>query len=150
MLDPKKPEDLAELRRLAGIWKAQDGLPGPDVNRLLDAVPALVDLVEQLGADRDSAVNGQLQLQDHVTSLMEANEQRVKERDATRANLEQARQDLGAEQAAVAQLQAALETARHNARAYEDDLQDARREIRELQADVRAAQEQVDDARGRL
>jgi hypothetical protein len=47
-LDPKKPEDLAELKRLAAIWRGQEGLPGPDVNDLLDAAPDLVVLVEFL------------------------------------------------------------------------------------------------------
>jgi hypothetical protein len=44
-LDPTKPGELADLKRLGLAWLEQGGLPGRDVRRLLDAVPALVDLV---------------------------------------------------------------------------------------------------------
>ncbi len=47
---PGPTTSLDEVKRLSAIWKAQEGLPGPDVNRLLDAVPELVQELETLAA----------------------------------------------------------------------------------------------------
>jgi hypothetical protein len=40
--DAMTPARLKELQQLFETWKAQDGLPGPDVNRLLDGAGELV------------------------------------------------------------------------------------------------------------
>ncbi len=47
MTDRKKL-DLAEARRLAGIWKSQQGIAGADLKRLLDELPDLLDHVLQV------------------------------------------------------------------------------------------------------
>lgn len=52
--NPRTEAGLAELARLASTWRLQDGLPAPDVTRLLDATPALVDETRALRRELDT------------------------------------------------------------------------------------------------
>ncbi len=74
---PGPTTSLDEVKRLSAIWKAQEGLHGPDVNRLLDAVPELVQELEEYDRQRKL----------YHTDMMAVREQRdvaMRERDEAR------------------------------------------------------------------